>query len=98
MTTKYEYQIKIFFPKGTTEAKAGEIRTALKMLFPESEVGLTEHAYNEPESLEGKIDMSGEPCEDCGKGIYTETGYFDDIDGVLHCNKCGHATKRWIVK
>lgn len=44
--------------------------------------------------LNEKIDMKGKKCLKCKKGKYEETSIHDDWDGVLHCNKCGHKTKR----
>jgi hypothetical protein len=43
-----------------------------------------------------KVDMAGETCMECGKGQYTETSIFDDMDGIQHCSNCGHATERYI--
>ena len=40
------------------------------------------------------MDMTGKKCKKCKKGKYTETSIHDDIDGVLHCDKCGHEVKR----
>ena len=40
------------------------------------------------------VDMLGKKCEACKKGKYQETSIHDDWDGMLHCNKCGHETKR----
>ena len=40
-------------------------------------------------------DMSGKKCQKCGKGKYKETSQMDDMDGVLHCDKCGHQVDRW---
>lgn len=39
-------------------------------------------------------DLTGKKCKECGKGTYQETGFHDDMDGVLHCNKCGSEIKR----
>jgi len=39
-------------------------------------------------------DMKGIKCTKCEKGTYQETGMHDDMDGVVHCTKCGHGTKR----
>jgi hypothetical protein len=44
----------------------------------------------------GRIDMTGKICRNCHKGAYQETSQFDDMDGVLHCPKCGDETKRWV--
>lgn len=40
-------------------------------------------------------DMMGKKCESCKKGKYKETSFHDDMDGVLHCDKCGIETKRY---
>jgi hypothetical protein len=40
------------------------------------------------------VDMTGKPCTACKKGTYQETGQHDDMDGVLHCNKCRKEIKR----
>lgn len=40
--------------------------------------------------------MTDKKCQKCKKGKYRETSIHDDIDGVLHCNDCGHKIKRWI--
>jgi hypothetical protein len=41
-----------------------------------------------------EIDMKGKKCGKCKKGTYQETSQMDDMDGVLHCDKCGSETKR----
>jgi hypothetical protein len=38
-------------------------------------------------------DRKGIRCP-CG-GRYEETSQFDDVDGVLHCTKCGKEVRRW---
>jgi hypothetical protein len=40
-----------------------------------------------------KIDRTGEQCL-CG-GTFEETSLHDDIDGTLHCNKCGEKINRY---
>lgn len=40
-------------------------------------------------------DMTGQTCEKCKKGKYQETSIHDDMDGVLHCTKCGTKVDRW---
>ena len=35
---------------------------------------------------------AGDPCEKCWSGKYFETSVMDDINGVMHCNYCGHRT------
>jgi hypothetical protein len=42
------------------------------------------------------MDMSGEICTKCEKGIYKETSIYDDWDGTLHCDSCGHEIKRYM--
>ena len=42
-----------------------------------------------------ETDMTGKICEICGKGKYIETGFQDDMNGVLHCSECGYRVKRW---
>lgn len=43
-------------------------------------------------------DMTGKTCFKCEKGKYKETSVHDDLDGKLHCDKCGHSTKKWRAK
>jgi uncharacterized Zn finger protein (UPF0148 family) len=45
-----------------------------------------------------KIDMTNKACKKCKSGKYKETSQQDDMDGVLHCTKCGSQTKRWMQK
>lgn len=45
-----------------------------------------------------KIDLLGEICEKCEEGIYDFVEPFDEWDKILHCNICGHETKRFINK
>lgn len=40
-------------------------------------------------------DNDGRKCEVCHSGIYTETRFHDDMDGVLHCNYCDHEVRRY---
>jgi transcription elongation factor Elf1 len=42
-----------------------------------------------------EVDMTRTVCTSCGEGTYRETLFFDDMDGVLHCEICNHETKRW---
>lgn len=51
-----------------------------------------------PKPRVAKIDMTGKVCKNCHKGRYQETSQHDDMDGVLHCPKCGDGTKRWVAK
>ena len=51
------------------------------------EQGVAEEAENK--------DMTGQPCEKCKRGKYQETSIHDDMDGVLHCTKCGTKVDRW---
>ena len=39
------------------------------------------------------MDMLNETCKLCD-GKYVETSIHDDLDGMLHCDKCGNATNR----
>jgi hypothetical protein len=41
-----------------------------------------------------QVDMTGKKCTACKKGTYQETSQMDDMDGVLHCNKCRKEVKR----
>lgn len=41
------------------------------------------------------IDNYGKDCEYCEKGRYVETNFFDDMDGILHCDVCGRWVKRY---
>jgi len=56
----------------------------------------TEESLLVRRSLSEQIDMRGKPCKKCKKGTYQETSQFDDMDGVVHCTKCGHPVKRWV--
>jgi transcription elongation factor Elf1 len=47
--------------------------------------------------MTSKVDMKGKTCVKCKKGKYNETSIQDDMHGVLHCDKCGHETKRWAI-
>lgn len=40
------------------------------------------------------VDMLGKRCRECEIGTYQETSIYDDWEGVLHCNKCGHEELR----
>ncbi len=41
-------------------------------------------------------DMTGKKCKNKGcKGNYKETSQMDDMDGVLHCSKCGEKIQRY---
>ena len=40
-------------------------------------------------------DNTGVSCKNCGKGTYKEMSIFDDMNGVLHCDICGHSIIRW---
>ena len=37
-----------------------------------------------------QVDMLGENCQECKQGTYRETSIYDDWEGVVHCNRCGH--------
>jgi hypothetical protein len=47
---------------------------------------------------EAEVDMNGKVCKKCKKGKYKETSHMDDLEGVLHCDKCGEETERYIIK
>ena len=49
------------------------------------------------ESQNSTVDLKSKKCEKCKKGNYIETSIHDDIDGVLHCNKCNHQVARYKV-
>jgi len=42
------------------------------------------------------LDRKDKTCDVCGKGTYIETGFFDDMDGVLHCNVCNAQVVRHV--
>jgi len=42
-------------------------------------------------------DMRDAACSCCDHGRYVETSQHDDMDGVLHCDKCGHRVTRHAV-
>jgi len=41
------------------------------------------------------VDNYGKKCEWCCKGRYIETNFFDDMDGILHCETCGKVINRY---
>lgn len=45
-----------------------------------------------------EIDISGTKCPVCDVGELQETSIHDDMDGTIHCNKCGIATRRYVRK
>lgn len=69
----------------------------LGLLFDEKK----EQVKDYEKQLKRTIKMSkmisnlGEKCSKCDKGVYAETSYRDDKDGVLHCKKCGHEVKTY---
>ena len=40
-------------------------------------------------------DNTGKTCRQCGEGKYRELTQMDDMDGVLHCDKCNDRTDRY---
>ena len=48
----------------------------------------------EQESKMQRVDMKGMKCTSCKKGTYQETSQMDDMDGIVHCTKCGKGVKR----
>jgi len=43
------------------------------------------------------LDRKGKTCDICGKGRYIETEFFDDMDGVLHCDVCNAQVIRHVI-
>ena len=41
-------------------------------------------------------DMTGKLCLECEAGVYKETSFNDDRDGVLHCDTCDHCIPRYL--
>lgn len=39
-------------------------------------------------------DNYGKDCGFCHRGRYVETTFFDDMDGLLHCDACGRVITR----
>lgn len=44
-------------------------------------------------TLYTEINLTGKPCERCGKGTYQETSIQNDWHGERHCTKCGYGVK-----
>jgi len=69
----------------------------LGLLFDEKR----EQVKNYERELKNTIKMSkmipnlGRKCKKCGGGLYTETSINDNMDGILHCKKCGHEIKAY---
>lgn len=40
------------------------------------------------------MDFLNHICDECHRGRYKETGFFDDMDGLLHCDICGSEVVR----
>lgn len=36
------------------------------------------------------LDLLGKPCHECKQGMYQETTIYDNWEGIVHCNNCGH--------
>jgi len=55
------------------------------------------HGINDAykKAINETVDMTGEKCEKCKKGVYKETSIHDDADGVLHCSECNDQIKRY---
>jgi len=43
-------------------------------------------------------DNIGKKCKKCKKGHYIETRQLDDLQGVLHCDKCDNMIERYTNK
>lgn len=51
------------------------------------------------EAPEGSVDledMMGMPCEECERGLFDETEVTDEEKGILHCDRCGAETPRYM--
>jgi len=69
----------------------------MKNKFKEEPKWVNDYNTHPPVPPKKKLfDMNGKKCLSCKKGIYKETSLHDDLQGVLHCDKCGYETKRWI--
>ena len=64
-------------------------------ILPYIELYPGELDIDESKSENIESDMKGEVCEECGDGKYTETNQLDDLNGVLHCEKCNHEINRY---
>ena len=71
---------------------AGKQGNLSKLGLDEGEDDLYEQGAAESDS--GAVDMKGKKCTACKKGTYQETSQHDDMDGVLHCDKCNREVKR----
>lgn len=40
-------------------------------------------------------DRTNTHCSRCRRGKYKELYFHDDMDGVLHCDKCGQTVNRY---
>jgi uncharacterized protein (DUF305 family) len=67
--------------------KASQLRNIIK---EEISKALSENAT--------QVDMKGKKCTSCKKGKYEETSQMDDLEGVLHCTKCGTEIERYTIK
>ena len=61
---------------------------------------LKAHAGALVKKLQGKqTDLTGAKCSDAKcKGHFKETSMNDDMDGKLHCDKCGKETQRYVAE
>jgi hypothetical protein len=75
------------FVKNYKKFQAKNPGATLKDFIADLKKGVTE-------SSGAQVDMKGKKCTACKKGTYQETGQHDDMDGVLHCDKCRKQVKR----
>jgi hypothetical protein len=63
---------------------------------PADKLGIRKSGMAEGSYLGKTVDMKHKTCTRCKKGTYQETGFHDDMDGVLHCTnpKCRKEVKR----
>lgn len=82
-----------------TDGQEPTVHVGLKQTILKKYMGKKGAFYSMKNEAKKYKDMNDKKCEKCGKGKYTETGFFDDMDGVLHCDnkKCGHSVKRYKV-
>ena len=82
-------------PKSIKSIIKEEIQRGLREDDDEYTVSRKPHIWKHKTGGHKYIDMEGQPCDKqrCS-GEYEETGFHDDMDGVLHCTNCGKETDR----
>ena len=77
-----------------------DIHNFVQGLLKKKDTTIDTNALPKNEALDPKadagVDLKGKTCKKCKKGKYSETSVHDNMYGVLHCEKCGHETKRHI--